>query len=199
MKKLILLITLTFFAFNQTNNAQDSKFYLGVGAGLSTAGGDLSDGWKSGLSLNLLNLGYRFNETWGITANLGGSGHASKELDGLALGTGLLSVGPMISFPVGNMIWDLKPQLIVSHSGTYTGDYSIGGIDFEDIEYKGGGFVFGNSLIFGDNSKGFDFSIDLDYVSGKFDKASVLGITVTNMDTIKFSHIKIGAGIRYNF
>ena len=197
MKKLVLLITLTFFAFNQTNNAQDSKFYLGVGAGLSTAGGDLSDGYKSGLSLNLLNLGYRFNETWGITANLGGSGHATKDAGDLALGTGVLSIGPIISFPVGNMTWDLKPQLIVSHSGTYTGDYEIMGIDVEDIEYKGGGFVFGNSLVFGDNSKGFDFSIDLDYLSGKFDEVSAMGITAD--EDIKFSHIKIGAGIRYNF
>ena len=197
MKKLILLITLTFFAFNQTNNAQDSKFYLGVGAGLSTAGGDLSDEYKSGLSLNLLNLGYRFNETWGITANLGGSGHVSKGADDLALGTGVLSIGPIISFPVGNMTWDLKPQLIVSHSGTYTGDYEIMGIDVEDIEYKGGGFVFGNSLVFGDNSKGFDFSIDLDYLSGKFNEISANGITADA--DVKFSHIKIGAGIRYNF
>ena len=197
MKNALLLFTLLFFTFN--SYSQDSKFYLGVGAGISTAGGDLSDGWKTGLSLNLLHLGYRFNETWGITANLGGSGHTSKEFDDLALGTGLLSIGPMISFPVGNLTWDLKPQLIVSHSGTYTGDYTIAGISFEDIEYKGGGFVFGNSLVFGDNSKGFDFSIDLDYVSGKFDETSVLGITVTNEDAIKFSHIKIGAGIRYNF
>lgn len=197
MKKLVLLITLTFFAFNQTNNAQDSKFYLGVGAGLSTAGGDLSDGYKSGLSLNLLNLGYRFNETWGITANLGGSGHATKDAGDLALGTGVLSIGPIISFPVGNMTWDLKPQLIVSHSGTYTGDYEIMGIDVEDIEYKGGGFVFGNSLVFGDNSKGFDFSIDLDYLSGKFNEISANGITADA--DVKFSHIKIGAGIRYNF
>ena len=161
MKKLLLLFILLLFTFN--SYSQDSKFYLGVGAGISTAGGDLSDGWKTGLSLNLLHLGYRFNETWGITANLGGSGHTSKELDDLALGTGLLSIGPMISFPVGNLTWDLKPQLIVSHSGTYTGDYTIAGISFEDIEYKGGGFVFGNSLVFGDNSKGFDFSIDLNF------------------------------------
>ena len=198
MKKLLLLFILLLFTFN--SYSQDSKFYLGVGAGISTAGGDLSDGYKTGLSLNLLNLGYRFNETWGITANLGGSGHATKDAGDLALGTGVLSIGPIISFPVGNMTWDLKPQLIVSHSGTYTGDYEIMGIDVEDIEYKGGGFVFGNSLVFGDNSKGFDFSIDLDYVSGKFDETSVLGITASmGEDSIKFSHIKIGAGIRYNF
>ena len=160
MKKLLLLFILLLFTFNSY-----SQLGISLGYGSSTAGGDLSDGWKTGLSLNLLHLGYRFNETWGITANLGGSGHTSKELDDLALGTGLLSIGPMISFPVGNLTWDLKPQLIVSHSGTYTGDYTIAGISFEDIEYKGGGFV--QSVVFGDNSKGFDFSIDLN-VSSEF-------------------------------
>ena len=45
--------------------AQESKFYIGVGAGYSTAGGEAADRSDSGLELGLINLGYRFNETWG--------------------------------------------------------------------------------------------------------------------------------------
>ena len=51
MKKLFLL-TFLFAAFSM--NAQDSKFYLGVGLGYATAGGDYDD--YSGGSAHWLHL-----------------------------------------------------------------------------------------------------------------------------------------------
>jgi hypothetical protein len=55
MKKLFLLFTLLLFTFN--SYSQDSKFYLGLGAGLATIGGDVNDGdaYKMGLHINFLN------------------------------------------------------------------------------------------------------------------------------------------------
>ena len=61
----------------------DSKFYLGVGLGLATTGGDISsdNSYGTGLNLNFLNIGYRFNDTWGLTANLGSAGHAIDDYE----------------------------------------------------------------------------------------------------------------------
>ena len=65
MKKIILTL-ITIFTIS-LGYSQDSKFYLGVGLGFATAGGDVTDDLdlKTGLNINFLNTGYRFNETWG--------------------------------------------------------------------------------------------------------------------------------------
>ena len=59
MKKIILLFTLLFMTFS--SYGQDSKFYLGVGAGYATTGGDLNsdNNYKGGLHMNFLNLGLK--------------------------------------------------------------------------------------------------------------------------------------------
>ena len=118
-KHFLILIAAGFFSFS---NAQDSKFYAGVGLGYATAGGDVADelDLSGGLNINFLNLGYRINETWGVTANLSSSGHPIDDTDS-AVGIGLFSIGPMISFPVGNMIWDFKPQYAFSAKGVIRG------------------------------------------------------------------------------
>ena len=95
MKKVLLLFAVITLSAMQSF-AQDSKFYIGVGAGYATSGGDAGNDLnaESGLSLNFLNTGYRFNESWGLTANLGSSGHKIKGSDS-AIGVGVLSFGPM--------------------------------------------------------------------------------------------------------
>ena len=42
MKKVLLFAAFAVFAFTSVN-AQDSKFYAGVGLGYATAGGDVAD------------------------------------------------------------------------------------------------------------------------------------------------------------
>ena len=192
MKKIILIIALALFSYNA--NAQDSKFYIGIGAGYATAGGDLEN-LKGGVSLNFLNLGLRFNETFGITANLSSTGHAIDGFDDAAFGIGTFSVGPMFSFALSdNVSWDLKPQYAFNMKGVFAGD-DLGLLD--EVEYSGNAFIFGNSLVFGDGGSGFVFSIDLDYLSGKFTEGSALGETL-ELDA-KLNNLKIGVGLRYNF
>ena len=192
MKKIILIIALALFSYNA--NAQDSKFYIGIGAGYATAGGDLEN-LKGGVSLNFLNLGLRFNETFGITANLSSTGHTIDGFDDAAFGIGTFSVGPMFSFAIGdNVSWDLKPQYAFNMKGVFAGD-DLGLLD--EVEYSGNAFIFGNSLVFGDGGSGFVFSIDLDYLSGKFTEGSALGETL-ELDA-KLNNLKIGVGLRYNF
>jgi len=192
MKKLLLFITILTFGISSVN-AQDSNFYLGVGAGYATVGGDFDD-VKGGIALNFINMGYRFNETWGVTANLASAGHALEDYDA-AVGVGTFSVGPMYSFPAGNMTWDLKPQIIVSMSGVLKGDDV--GDEVEDLEYKGSGFIIGNSLVM-DMGQGFTWSIDFDYVMGKFDEVEYDGDSA-DIDDTDYNSLRIGVGVRYNF
>jgi hypothetical protein len=194
MKNLFTFIMVMLVSIGYSQS--ESKFYLGVGLGLATTGGDISsdNNYGTGLNLNFLNLGYRFNDTWGLTANLGSAGHAIDDAEA-ALGIGVFSIGPMISFSVSdNMTWDFKPQYAPSMKGKYAGDDA--GI-FGDLTLSGNAFVIGNSLVFGDGSKGFDFSLDIDYLTGKFDEVSGFGGSID--DDSKYNSFRLGVGIRYNF
>lgn len=194
MKKIILLLSVVFLSTSALQ-AQDSKFYLGVGAGYATAGGDFSDDYKGGIHINFLNMGYRFNESWGVTANLGSAGHSIDDSD-TAAGIGAFSVGPMYSMPVGSASWDFKPQYAFSMKGVYRGDEAAL-LGLEDIELSGSGFILGNSFVFGDGGKGFSWSIDVDYMMGNFDEISGPGGTA-EVDS-DYSSLRLGVGVRYNF
>ena len=199
MKKVLLLFAIVTLSAMQSF-AQDSKFYIGIGAGYASAGGDASDdvNAEGGINLNFLNIGYRFNESWGLTANLGSSGHAIENTDS-AIGIGVFSFGPMYTVSLSESIsWDLKPQYAASMKGVFSGD-DASAIGFDDLEYSGNGFMFGNSLVFGDGSKGFDFSIDLDYLMGKFTEVSGPGGSADIDEDNSFNSFKIGVGVRYNF
>ena len=182
MKKLFLL-TLLFAAFSM--NAQDSKFYLGVGLGYATAGGDYDD-YSGGIDFDFFDIGYRFNESWGVTLGLNSSGHKFDESGVEATaGFATFAIGPMYSFPVGNMQWDFKPQYAFSMAGVI----DIDGIG--EVDLKGDAFIIGNSLLIGDGK--WQWSADLDYVMGNFDD-----IEGESFDA-DFNSLRIGVGVRYNF
>lgn len=194
MRKLLLLLTFILASFSM--NAQDSKFYAGVGVGYATAGGEALEGVNGGLSLNFLNLGLRLNETFGITANLSSTAHTIEDVDDVAVGIGTFSVGPMISFSLSdNVSWDLKPQYAFSMKAVFADDSGV----VDDVELSGNAFIFGNSIVFGDGSSGLALSVDLDYLSGKFTEFEVLGDSVDIDDENKINNFKIGVGLRYNF
>ena len=207
MKKLqlnfmLVILTLSFsISHAQSDDEKDpstskSKLYLGVGLGFAAAGGDIGDEVKTGLNLNFLNLGYRFSETWGATFNISSSGHVLKDNDAAAIGVAYFGIGPMYTVSLSESInWDIKPQYSFGMTGKIVSDDNI----VDDIDYKGNGFVFGNSLVFGGGNKGFKFSIDLDYMSGKFNEAKYSGITVDIDEDNKLTNFKLGVGIRYNF
>ena len=197
MKKILLMLGVVFLS-TSVLQAQDSKFYLGVGVGYATAGGDLSDDYNGGIHLNFLNLGYRFNESWGLTTNLSSAGHKIDGSDS-AVGIGTFSVGPMYSVPVGNLSWDIKPQYAFSMKGVIRGDDAANSPlgNLEDVEFKGSGFVLGNSFVFGDGGKGFSWSVDVDYLMGNFDEISGPGGTA-DIDE-DYNSFRIGVGARYNF
>ena len=195
MKKLILLLSVVFLTTTALQ-AQDSKFYLGVGLGYATASGSAADEVEGGISLKLIDMGYRFNETWGITASLASSGHTVEDVDAddLTIGVGSFAIGPMYTTTLGSASWDIKPQLALSYKGVFDGDAVTG-----DPEYSGSAFILGNSFVFGDGGKGFAWSIDIDYRMGKFDELSAGGVTVDVNDDNKLNNLMIGAGLRYNF
>tara|TARA_B100001059_G_C17659030_1_gene488488 strand:- start:68 stop:652 length:585 start_codon:yes stop_codon:yes gene_type:complete len=194
MKKIIL--TLTIILFTLSSYGQDSKFFMGVGAGYATTGGDLNsdNNYKGGLHVNFLNLGLKFNETWGITANLASAGHPIDGSDSAA-GVGAFSAGPMISFPTGNATWEFKPQYAFSIAAVYRGD-DAAFLGLEDLTLRGSGFVIGNSIVMG-AEKGFTWSIDFDYLISKFDELELNGMTID--DDSKYNSLRLGVGVRYNF
>jgi len=190
MKKLLLIGALALFISNNVN-AQDSKFYLGIGVGYASAGGDLDD-HDGGIAFDFIDMGYRFNESWGVTLGLNSAGHTA-DVDGLeaTMGVASFAIGPMYSFPAGNMRWDFKPQYAFSMAGVI----DVDGLS-EDFETKGSGFIIGNSLVIGDGS--WQWSIDADYVMGKFDEIEYDGDTDSDFDA-KYNSFRIGVGLRYNF
>ena len=191
---LTILCTLNFVS------AQESKFYLGLGLGVAFPGGDVSDtdGLKTGLDLTLLNMGYRFSENWGATLTWGSSGHTIEDLDDVAAGIGYLAVGPMYSLSVTDKIsWDIKPQYAFSMAGVYRGDLAED-LGLDAYTSRGSAFIFGNSLVFG-SGKGFKFSVNLDYLTGKFKKVDSPDGDYDFDEDNGFSKLNIGAGVRYNF
>ena len=189
MKKFILTATLALFLTN-ISTAQDSKFYLGIGVGYASAGGDFDD-HDGGIAFDFFDMGYRFNESWGVTLGLNSAGHTFDD-EGISGATGVatFAIGPMYSFPVGNMKWDFKPQYAFSMAGV--SDYD-GGLE---TEAKGSAFILGNSLVMGQGS--WQWSIDLDYVMGNFDSAEIDGQEVDDVDS-DYNSFRIGVGLRYNF
>jgi len=194
IERLILLCIIVIAGL--TVQAQESKFYIGLGAGYASTGGDLSSDnyYQGGLHINFLNAGYRINETWGATANIGAAGHPIDNSDS-AIGISALSFGPMISVPVSNMTLDIKPQYIARMVGVFRGD-EASELLLENLDLFGSGFVLGNSLVM-NSSQGFTWSIDADYLSGKFNKATYDGEPYD--EDLTYNSFRIGLGVRYNF
>lgn len=183
---LILLYTISSYS-------QDSKFYLGVSLGIAAPGSDIGEDLSTGIDLGLINAGYRFNNEWGVTLNLISSGHKVDDEDGVTVGIAYFGVGPTYSLSLSeNIYWDIKPQMALGLTGKLDGSI------LDDIDYKGSGFVIGNSIVFGDMA-GFDFSINVDYFTGKFKEATIGSTTVDLDEENKISNFKLGLGIRYNF
>lgn len=189
MKK-IIVTGLALFALSFAN-AQDSKAYLGVSAGVALPMGSDLDNLKTGINLGFINFGYRFSETWGATVNLASSGFSIKDETDVAVGIGSFSIGPMYTVSVAeSMSLDIKPQYAFSMAA------KTKGFD-QEVTNTGSGLVLGTSLNFG-ITKGLKFSLNLDYTNGKFNKEEYGGQKY-DIDDIKVSILALGAGVRYNF
>ena len=210
-----ILIILLFISFNSLGQAlsydeylksqekiakQDeqklSKFYLGIGGGVALRGGDINywNNYSTGINITLLNLGYRINETFGISANWNSSAH-NTWLSTSTVGIGYLSVGGIISVPTKQFTWDIKPQYAPIVVGQYLGDI-LTITNSNEILIGGSGFVFGNSLV-RSTKRGITYSLDLDYLSAYFNQTRIDGIIYD--DNSSYSSFRIGVGVRYNF
>ena len=103
----------------------------------------------------------------------------------------------MFTLPIGGISLD-KPQYALSMKGVYRGDDAANSPlgNLESIELSGSGFLLANSFVIGDG-EGLDFSVDLDFLSGKFNELSGPGGTID--DDSKYSSLRVGVGMRYNF
>ena len=201
MKKLILLLSVVFLT-TISLQAQDSQFYLGIGAGYATASGSAADDLEGGINLKLIDVGFRFTENFGITAGLASSGHTLEDIDhnDLVIGVAHFAVGPMLTMPLmDDLSWDFKPQIALRYLGKYSGD-SAEAAGLDDVDVTGSAFIIGNSFVYGlGGSQGFAISLDIDYRMGKFTKAEGPGGTSDINDNNELNNLNIGFGLRYNF
>jgi len=191
MKKTILIL-ITIFTIS-LGYSQDSNAYLGISLGVAIPGGDMADDLETGLDLGFINFGYRFTENWGATLNLVSSGHTVDSVDDVAVGVAYFGLGPMYTTSISDKIsWDIKPQIALGLTAVEKED------GFDDWTYKGNGFVLGNSLVFG-TEKGFKFSINLDYLTGKITELDDGTDTYDIDDDNGINKLSLGVGVRYNF
>ena len=193
-KHFLILIAAGFFSLS---NAQDSKAYLGVGLGLSVPGGNALEDLKTGLNFKFIDFGYRFSENWGVTVGLDSSGfNVDEDSVDAAVGVASLAIGPMYTVGLNETIsWDIKPKYAFSIAGVVRGDDAD---LYDDAVWSGSGFILGNSIVF-KSTKGFAFSIDLDYTFGKFKELEFEGETYDLSTNNKLNVLTLGAGVRYNF
>ena len=177
--------------------AQDSKAYLALNLGASFPGGDIGDYFELGTGFDFnLNFGYRFTESIGATLTYGAAASTFEDGGGdtAAFGASYFGAGPMYTIALGdNIAWDIKPQYVLALAGR--ADYEGG--DF-DLTAEGNGWMLGQSFVFGFN-QGFKFSVNLDYLSGKYNTYKVDGQSFDIDSDNNYSHFTIGVGARYNF
>lgn len=193
----------------------DSNFFIGL---------DLALGTKSA-HINVLNLGYKFNQDIGITSTFGSSleyfedgsspvGENNPRVTGLVY----ISIGPIINKSFGNINWEFKPQYLYGKIfGNFPDNLSLGAqgnypnASFTIAEPKGGdGFIIGNTFVKNLNKKnrstGFRFVINIDYIKhiafdvhGEIQDIANGEILYNSYKKIKIDMIRAGFGIRYNF
>lgn len=177
--------------------AQDSKAYLALNLGASFPGGDVGDDLELGTGFDFnVNFGYRFTESIGATLTYGAAASTFEDGGGdtAAFGAGYLGAGPMYTLALGdNIAWDIKPQYVFSLAGVV--DYEGGDLD---STAKGNGWMLGQSFVFGFD-QGFKFSVNLDYLNGKYNTVEVDGESFDLDSDNTYSHFTIGVGARYNF
>ena len=203
----MLLAILTIISFNSFGQGfviskeeenKLSKFYLGIGGGVAFRGGDINfnNYYNTGINLTLLNLGYRINETFGISANWNSSGHGLYNSSS-SLGVAYFSIGGIVSIPTKQFTIDIKPQYAPLVAAEMYGDIidATGNIIYENI-FWGDGFVIGSSIV-RSTKRGITYSLDLDYLSAYFNQTRIDGIFYD--DNSSYNSFRIGLGVRYNF
>ena len=196
MKKVFLTAVFALI-LTYTSTAQDSNGYVGVSVGAVIPFGDLADETNTGLELGFINAGYRFNETWGLTANWGQFIFKDDKKLTIPLGTidqaisskiNYFAIGPMITF--GN--FDFKPQYAFSSDKTKVKITS----DIEDLED-----IFNNDLSIDVDQLwilGTTYNLDL---GGKFGLAGNLDYVFMKLDGSSKYHnlLKVSVGFNYRF
>ena len=192
------------FAFVKVED-KPSKFYLGIGGGVAFRGGAINLGYyNTGINLSLLNMGYRINERFGVSFNLNSSGHSFHSSIS-RVGIGYMSIGGIISVPIKQFTWDIKPQYAPLVVGQYFGDVLLYTYT-DEIFMMGNGFVLGNSLV-RSTKKGLTYSLELDFLSSFFNQSRIDGIMYDDISSFNswfdipstYRSFRIGLGIRYNF
>jgi len=186
MKNILFTISFMLLLFTSLTAQNERKGYIGIALGGAAPIGDFADTdirnedaglASSGISLRLIDFGYKFNERLGIAANIGGGVFPiDEDLDINWVYAGLY-VGPIVSFPLNDRL-DLN---FIPKIGTVS--VSIMADDEELAEESGRGFDLGLSLRYNFKPK-WSLSFNSGYVQ-------------TNLDETKLTSINTNVGIAF--
>ena len=197
MKKVLLLLALsltTSYGFSQS-----SKFYVGVSAGLASIGELVGENLETGFNAGWINLGYKFHKNWGVAANFSTSiNKVESDFDLMdQVKFNYAGIGPMFTFPLHSIIqWEIKPQYTFIFSKLKMEE------NLSKVDFRGSGFSFNNSFVFGKATAPIQFTLDLGYTIGAFDKAEVEELdSVLDLESKdnRLSNFNVGIGARYQF
>lgn len=197
----------------------NSDFFLGFDLALT----------NNSAHLNLFNIGYKFNDTFGVNYSLGmlvENFDADQEYtyqDILIRGYNSTNtfitystLGPLINTSIGNIYWEFKPQYLYGQIyGNFpvTNSGNLSGTTFAPRlmeKQSGQGFIIGNTFVKNLNkrnrSTGFRFVLNFDYVKAQFFNLQGeinFGDFTPPASTVTGSYeiekFRAGFGIRYNF
>lgn len=195
---LVILIFLGIFASNLIAQNAKNRTYLSISAGYSiplgyygATGGDRGGNANSGMQYNLLNLGIKINDRFGIASNLIiGDNQIDTSVNGARYFSPwqyiVISVGPMFTFPTSRRSFiDLKPMI----GRTYLYASSLNFFTtFRGTELA---FVFSTTYRYILHRR-INLILNADFISTEV-------ASTENSDTQEFDNLSFSVGLGFNF
>lgn len=194
MKKYLLVLFAIAICSSLSGQSKERKGFIGVSLGLSAPVGSYGDTNLSngdagaagtGVTINLINFGYRFGENFGMAAAWFGAGHpVDTNFDIEALwGYGGLMAGPMYSWPLSDKLnLDLKFMLGYTVAFLDVEDNTFGGSGYDETGEVGLAYDIGGTFRYGFASRWCLF-VNADYFHGssKFETLGEHKISTINL------------------
>jgi len=195
---LVILIFLGFFTASLEAQNAKNRSYLSVSAGYSiplgyygATGGDRGGNANRGIQYNLLNLGIKINDRFGIASNLiVGKNQIDTSVNGARYFSpwyyAVISLGPMFTFPISSRSFvDIKPMIGRTYLNANSLDFFTA---FRGTEFA---FVFSTTYRYILHRR-INLIMNADFMSTEVASSE-------NSDTQEFDNFSLSVGLGFNF
>lgn len=211
------LFTLFILLVPFIGHSQISKASVGYSLGYSfisgqsfksieNVNGDNFNKLNNGFQFGYLDLTLKINKKIGGYINFASSNHLVSyqgESNDLDINVWYLGFGPIFSFTTNkNIILEIKPQYAPRFKANFV---NFNDDLFEETELSGKAFIIGHSFVIGE-SKGINFSINIDILTGYWSNVTTYGKSIDINDYLgtsdyekNINKVSLGGSIRYNF